>query len=504
MRDGSGPPGRPRLLLGGLGLLLVVTMLMRASLNMAQTTFPLVAGDLLHLDASVVGFMAAGTSVVSLLAMVFVASRVSTGRSYQALVVSMLVLALAFPLIGAAQGIALLVAGGVMLGFGGGLGFPTLITAVGSTAGEDGSKGSRDRPIALLGVGLSISLAVGPFVETGVLDIGHASLRSAFGWFTIAPVAAAALAGAVLIGRRSDQSRSDQSRSGARRLRTFVISKGAASSMLADGPEAGIGPVAADPVRASPFLVEAGELAIGAGGEPVGGKIGRPPQPAPSGRPPQPAPSGRVQFRATLREPAFRVALLGQLVYAAPFTAIVVFGALLARHDYGVSPTGTQVAFGAFFVVSLLVRLAIVRHSPIPRKLALFRAGTLLTLVGIVLLALGHSEAVLLCAMGVLGVPHGLTFPLTLGLVAEDRPQAELASVNAHLSASVQVVNLGLPLLLGVGIDAIGYRTMFLVLAAPVIVAGIFQQLAGRQLAAHQLAAHQLAERPSGAGATVR
>ena len=57
-----------------LAVLLVATMLMRASQNMALTTFPLVAGELLHLNASAVGGIAAAGSGVSVLAMVLLAS----------------------------------------------------------------------------------------------------------------------------------------------------------------------------------------------------------------------------------------------------------------------------------------------------------------------------------------------------------------------------------------------------------------------------------------------
>jgi DHA1 family multidrug resistance protein-like MFS transporter len=411
-------------LFGILGVLLGVTMLMRASQNMAQTSFPLVAGELLHLHASVVGLVAGAMGAASVLTMVGLASRVPTIRAPQALVVAMLAMAISFPLIGIAHGVALLVLGVLVLGFGGGLAFPTLMTAVGGVGGDSGASGARDRPIALLGVALSVSLAIGPFVETGVLDLARGSLRVAFLEFGLGPLAAAVIMARVVRRRRH------------------------ATSALS--------PQETPPAR---------------------------PRPSP-GSTRGHSTSGHVAFFQAVADPAFRVALFGQLVYAAPFAAIVVFGALFARHDYGLSTAGAEIAFGVFFGVSFIVRSLLAWRSPILHKLGLFQLSTVLTVVGIVLIALGHGVAMLFVAMAILGVPHGLVFPLSMGLVAEARPHAELASINAHLSASVQAVNLILPLLLGVGIDTIGYRTMFVILVGPVLIAGIFQQLAARGLTA--------------------
>ena len=109
-------------------------------------------------------------------------------------------------------------------------------------------------------------------------------------------------------------------------------------------------------------------------------------------------------------------------------------------------------------------------------------AGTLARVVaGLALMAIGRDDAELLVAMALLGVPHGLTYPLAMGMVAEGRPSAQLASVNAHLSATVQVANLLLAPLLGVGIDAAGYRVTFGALVAPVVVAALLQRRIGRR-----------------------
>lgn len=392
--------------------LLATTMLMRASQNMAQTTFPLLGGDLLHLPASEVGAIAAASGGAAVVTMVALASRIPVHRGPAALVASLVVLAAAFPVIAVSGNGAVLTVGALLLGSGGGLAFPTLITAVGGTA----SQSARDRPIALLGVALSASLAIGPFVESGILAATGDALRPAFLWFTLAPLAAMGL---TLVVYRGTQASRD---SGASALRTA--------------------PERATVLDARPRRQTATQ-------------------------------TDRLSFLGALRDRSFQVALMGQLLYAAPFSALIVFGALMARHVYGLSAGQVQLAFGVFFLTSFLVRAGIAWRSPIAHKLAGFQVSAALTLAGLLVVGWGHGELALLTAMVLLGIPHGLTFPLAMAIVAEDRSAAHLGAVNAHLTASIQAVNLVLPLALGLGVDALGFRAVYLLLAAPVSAAAL-------------------------------
>ena len=382
---------------------------------MGQTTFPLLAADLLRLRASTIGVLTAASGAVAVVTMAAVSARVPTRQVRHALVVALVVLAGAFPLIGDAHGLFALTIGVLVLGLAGGLVFPALVTAVGGIGGEEVVRGSRDRPIALLGVSLSLGLAIGPFVETAVLALSHANLRTAFRWFALGPLAAALVMAVVIV-------------------------------LGADGSV----PVA------------------------------------------PPVPPVRVSLRRALADRAFEVALLGQLLYTAPFAAVVVFGALFARHVYGLSLSQVQIAFGVFFVMSFLVRSIVAWRSPIRHKLAWFHLSAVLTLAGLVVLAAGRDMAELLVAMALLGVPHGLTFPLSMGIVAEGRPHSELASVNARLSAAVQVVNLVLAPVLGLGIDDLGYRVTFALLVLPVAGAAVAQRrVAQRRAGRHQDGEHE-------------
>ena len=65
-------------------------------------------------------------------------------------------------------------------------------------------------------------------------------------------------------------------------------------------------------------------------------------------------------------------------------------------------------------------------RSPIQHKVGLTRVAVLLTILGLASLGLGRGSGMLIAAMAVLGVPHGLTMPLASSLVADGRPAWEL------------------------------------------------------------------------------
>ena len=130
-------------------------------------------------------------------------------------------------------------------------------------------------------------------------------------------------------------------------------------------------------------------------------------------------------------------------------------------------------------------------RSPIPHKVRLTRVAVLLTIVGLASLGLGQGSGILMAAMAVLGVPHGLTMPLASSLVADGRPAWELPSVNAYMTATVQAVAVALPPLIGASVGTFGYRGAFLVLLAPVSLLGMAQIIAGRSRAKQQSDAAQ-------------
>ncbi|MHB1855633.1 MAG: MFS transporter, partial [Acidimicrobiales bacterium] len=97
-----------------------------------------------------------------------------------------------------------------------------------------------------------------------------------------------------------------------------------------------------------------------------------------------------------------------------------------------------------------------------------------LTAVGVILLAGGRGQGMFLTGATILGLAHGLTFPLALSLVARSVHPDQLPGANAvmlSLSNGVAVVG---PSLLGALVTTSGYRMMMLSLLVPVALCSVW------------------------------
>ncbi len=173
---------------------------------------------------------------------------------------------------------------------------------------------------------------------------------------------------------------------------------------------------------------------------------------------------------------AFRLALTVMLTYQVPFAAIVGFGALLARRSDGLSASGAQLAFGVFFATSAAVRLVLAAVNPDRHIGVILPVSALLTMVGVAGVGLARNGPELLGAMAVLGVPHGTTFPLASSILAEHArvDERQLVRANGRLMAGTNAASVIVPFMFGWVASLVGYRTMFLLLEIPVVVAVAF------------------------------
>ena len=178
-----------------------------------------------------------------------------------------------------------------------------------------------------------------------------------------------------------------------------------------------------------------------------------------------------ASFSAHIGEnPHLRQAIVALLLYQIPFVAITSFGALIAHFSYVASASLAQLSFSVFFAVSLGARSLLVWKPPGPRGGLLLRVAAFVTLTGIVVLGFGHSYIWLLVAMAILGVPHGLVFPVSLSLVAKSSSSADLAKANAVLFATTSGASVVTPLVFGVIATYLGHRMMSLLTLIPVLV----------------------------------
>ncbi len=178
----------------------------------------------------------------------------------------------------------------------------------------------------------------------------------------------------------------------------------------------------------------------------------------------------RVRLRRLAGRPAYRLGFVGNLTYVVPFAALIAFGGVFAHEVYGASYERIQLLFAAFFLTSFLARLAVVLTAPIRRKGVVFGVAVLLTLGGLVLLGAGHALPLFVLGCLVLGIPHGLTYPLSAALIADGVAPDEVGFANVVFSAASNIVGFLVPPAVGLLAGRWGYPTTFLALAAPVAI----------------------------------
>lgn len=401
--------------LGMAPFLVALTVLGRAAQNVGQTTYPIEGRELLGVGNGLLGTMTAVGGLAGVAVAATVGARVTPRNALRMLAAGQAMVLAAFVAFAVpAGGTYTLWAGAVLVSTGSGLVFPATMTAVG-TGGSD----SPSRALAVYAVGLSVGLTIGPLLEAGVLPLLSESLRATFVALLPLPVAATGLS---------------------------II--GAARPRGAPTPEpAGRG---SEP----PALVP-----DGAAGE-------LPPPDRRGGARPGRGP-------ALLRLPAYRLALAALLTYQAPFSALVAFGGLLATRADGASSSGAELGFAAFYLVSFLIRLLVVRLSPIRHLRTALVASIVATAGGLAVLGTAHQFAVLLAGMAILGAPHGLTFPLASSILAEHVDHDVLGRANARMMASTNSAAVVVPLLCGWLATAVGYRATFLFVELPVALFGV-------------------------------
>jgi MFS transporter, DHA1 family, multidrug resistance protein len=177
------------------------------------------------------------------------------------------------------------------------------------------------------------------------------------------------------------------------------------------------------------------------------------------------------------------LAVCGQAIYMVPFALVVVFAGLLGKSLYNASASTTEIGISFFFIASFLCRAALARWPAVGYRVQLFALCIVATLCGIALLAFGHSIVFFMAAMAVLGAPHGLTYPLALGLVSDAVPIEKLARANAGFQAVSNLISVAVPIVFGLVIDRFGDQAVLLCAAIPIVpLAGLLWRLrdAGR------------------------
>ena len=367
----------------------------RGAQNMALTTLALIIKEDLGYGAGTIGVISALSGIVLVLVTLMISARLKPAQLERAVAISLVTLVLGLVIIGVSHSIYLTAFASILLGIGGGLGMPGLAGSVQLAEGETSS--NPQRILAIYTLVLSISLAIGPLLEAGLLDATHQDVRWPFLAFAILPL----LALGIMMSRRREA------------------------------------------IAAAARASAAGESSN--------------------------TPAADTERVRLLQTPEVVKALLAQLIYAVPFAALTVFGAEVARVTDQATAAQAQLAFTVFFIFSLGSRGLVAWRSPIYHKGLAYAASGIMTITGLTFIVAGHSFTLFLVGMIILGIPHGLIFPLALSALASSLPPDQLPRANSLLMGSSNFVGIIAPLILGVIAAATTYRFMMGTVLAPVI-----------------------------------
>ena len=164
----------------------------------------------------------------------------------------------------------------------------------------------------------------------------------------------------------------------------------------------------------------------------------------------------------------FIVPALGQLGYSVVFAAILSFGGILAENNINAGYGEVFLLFAIFFSSSLAVRILLTLLPDPRRKVDLIHLAMIVSMAGLLMIEFSRNDAAMYLAFGILGVPHGLQYPVTTMMIAERMKREDLPMVNAFFAATGAASMALTPLLIGILSLSYGLTASMAFLVVPV------------------------------------
>ncbi len=176
----------------------------------------------------------------------------------------------------------------------------------------------------------------------------------------------------------------------------------------------------------------------------------------------------KFEFRS-----GFNKAVFLNLSYNIPFILITVFAGIYAHTDLGVSYSTVTLYYTVFFTTSFFSRLFLSVRRPAENMHFVVALTMALTLAGLTIIFFSTDSLIFGIAMAVMGIPHGLSFPVSLVYISRDYEPELRHSANSYFFSAMTVVMVAGPILGGYAIQSIGFRLTFLFLLPVIVVLAI-------------------------------
>jgi MFS family permease len=173
-----------------------------------------------------------------------------------------------------------------------------------------------------------------------------------------------------------------------------------------------------------------------------------------------PEESRKMQKGNVLRNYGFRSAILNIVAYNVPFSMIVAFAGIYEKETFDISLSLVTLLFSFFFLSSFLSRLFLSIKPPRNIKLLMIVAMVMST-AGILLMVISTNISTFIVALVILGIPHGLTYPLSVLSIARSFDPGSRNVANSYFFSIMMAIGILLPLIGGPLIEFYGFKLTF-------------------------------------------
>ena len=162
--------------------------------------------------------------------------------------------------------------------------------------------------------------------------------------------------------------------------------------------------------------------------------------------------------------PGFKTAVFLNLSYAIPFILITLYAGIFAKSVLGASLSDVTLYYTVFFSTSFVSRLTFSIKRNKSRMLFPVILTMSLTLIGLGLVYVSSGILLFVLALALLGIPHGLSYPLSLLYLTRSYEPDDRNSANSYFFSINTIVMVAGPIIGGYTIQIIGFRETFLLI----------------------------------------